>query len=509
MHSQVIRLLPLLGLVAVIGLPVVLAPRERASTEDAALPLVIITPHNEGIRHEIGRAFAEWHRRCFGQAVRIDWRVIGGSSDVLRLLTSQYQALAAAGREEEGAGYDVVFGGGDYLFDKKLKKGVTVTGPDGRPRQVSITRPIEIEEEIRRAVYPEPALAGQPLYDPEGHWWGVVLTSFGIVYNRQVTAALGLPEPAVWKDLAEPRYFRWIGLTDPAHSGSVLVTYDAIMGRLGWDEGWSTLRRICANARYFAWSSSQVPVDASIGETAAGMSIDFYGRFQAQVVGGDRLAYVAPVGQTVVNADPVAVLRGAPNRRTAERFVRFLLTEEAQLLWNLPIGDPQGPRRFELRRSPIRPDLYTRHLDRMVDRENPYEVARPMPAGTPSYFDVLPVVLHAMAIDVHEDLARAWRAICTARNPRTVGEMLRLFDELPFTPQELQQAPRRWKENPRARTDDRLAWTGFFLDRYRRIAAMGGARPSMTSATGEASTGGAITSGKSRRGVCRASSTPR
>lgn len=472
MWPWLLRVVLVLTLGVLIGLPLAMRPPE-AHVPPGVPRIVIITPHHEQIRYEVGLAFRRWHEQHYGHPVEIDWRNLGGSSDIVRLLRTEYEALARAGREDDGAGYDLVFGGGDYLFDKLLKPGVTVTDPAGRRRQVSITVPIPFDETFVREVYPTPDIAGKPLYDPDGHWWGVVLSGFGIVYNRDVLRHRGLHEPARWEDLTHPAYLNWLALADPAHSGSVRATYEAIVQWYGWERGWRTLRRACANARYFTFESSQVPIDVSNGEVAAGMCVDFYGRYQAEAVGGDRVGYVAPAGETVVNADPIALLRGAPNRDLAIRFVRFVLSPPGQAVFCLHVGDPLGPVRFGLRRPPVRRDMYESYLDRMIDPVNYFDITRPLPPDTPRYFDVLPTVMHAMGIDVHEALQRAWRALLAEQDPRRRQAMEQLFDALPFTPQELAAAPARWKADPQAELRDRLAWTRFFLTHYRRVEEMG------------------------------------
>ena len=51
--------------------------------------VVVISPHNEAIRFEFGRAFSDWHLERYGQPVRVDWRVIGGTSEIMRYLRSE------------------------------------------------------------------------------------------------------------------------------------------------------------------------------------------------------------------------------------------------------------------------------------------------------------------------------------------------------------------------------------------------------------------------------------
>jgi hypothetical protein len=483
------RIAVLILMVVIVGLPFAWQPHEPAS-DARALRLVIISPHNEQIRYETEAAFSDWHEQQFGQPIEIDWRSVGGTSDIERLLESQYTKLAEAGRADEGVGIDLVFGGGDYSHEYKFKRGVTVTMPDGQKRQVSITQPIGqfFTDAFIAEVYPDPMIADRHLYDPDGYWWGIVLSSFGIVYNRDVLHVLQIDEPRTWSDLADGRLIGWIALADPSHSGSVRVTYEAILQRYGFDRGIATLRRAFANARYFTASSSRVPIDVSAGEAAAGMCIDFYGRFQAQQVGqaalvdGPRVAYVAPAGQTLITADPIAVLRGVkdvPGEPMQEqrltlslRFIRFLLSERGQALWCMPVGDPMGPREFELRRLPVRRGMYDAYLERMTDAVNPFLIAEPVPEGTPSYFSVVPVLLHAMCMDVHDDLRAAWGAINETSDLTQRAAMLAMFDALPFTQQQLLNAPDRWKRQPGAKDADRLTWTRFFREKYRQVAAM-------------------------------------
>ena len=357
-------------------------------------------------------------------------------------------------------------GGGDYFFDKQLK-----TAVGGK----SILAAIEFEDPFINEVYPSSKLEGKKLYDAEDRqWWGVVLSSFGIVYNRDVYEnVLETDVPTTWSDLTTGELSGWIGMGDPSHSGSVRVTYEAIVQRYGWERGWATLRRMSANAKYFANSSSKVPIDVSQGEAAAGVSIDFYGRFQAEAVGGDRLGFVSPADSTVVTCDPVAVLRGTNKPKLAAKFVRFLLSREGQSVWAYRTGVEGGPVQYELRRPPIRRDMYDlATMSKFRDPVNPFELAKPLEPGTPSYFSVLPTVMHAMAMDQHERLKAAWATIRAEKDPTKRAAMEAVFDELPFTMQELGAASGRWKAERDAKTEDRLAWTRFFAERYERVIEM-------------------------------------
>lgn len=456
------RIVILVLFALILGVPFLFRPAEAEAPPDA-VRLVIITPHNEQIRGEIARAFSEWHVNEFGRPVVIDWRAMGGTSDIHRILASGFAALDDM---DTGVGYDIVFGGGDYFFGKQLTSAV---------RGESILAPIDFDDAFIADVYPEAELAGKKLYDAEHRqWWGVVLSSFGIVYNRDVYAnVLEAEYPKTWSDLTDDSLAGWVGMGDPSHSGSVRVTYEAILQRYGWERGWKTLRRMCANAKYFSNSSSKVPIDVSQGEAAAGVSIDFYGRFQAEAIGDDRLGFISPEGSTVVTADPVAILRGANDPELAKRFVRFLLSRSGQSVWAFRAGEEGGPVQYELRRPPIRVDMYDEAtMAKMRDAVNPFELARELEPDTPSYFSILPTALESMAMHQHAHLKRAWRAIRETDDPAKRRQMEAIFDELPFTQEELLAAPARWKADRRAKTEDRLAWTRFFAERYDRVIEM-------------------------------------
>src|ERR1043165_7195397 len=85
------RLIIILTLIAVVALPFVARPK-KAGRERADETLVIITPHNEALRHEFGAGFRKWYKQKTGKNVVIDWRVIGGTSEIARFLEGEYSA---------------------------------------------------------------------------------------------------------------------------------------------------------------------------------------------------------------------------------------------------------------------------------------------------------------------------------------------------------------------------------------------------------------------------------
>lgn len=466
---------PIVVLVAfllVLAIPFALR-NERTTVTSADDTVIILTPHPESIRLEFGEAFSRWYEAETGRTVLVDWRTIGGTSEIVRYFTSEYvnsfqrhwrdelgqdwsgevqsgfqnrrlqpddspedDSLAEAARRawlasEVTCGVDIFFGGGSYDFNRQAQVGTLV------PSRLRENQPTWFGE------YPQAipqTFAGEEFYDAGDRWYGAVLSTFGIIFNRDALTRLGIERDLRdWTDLADPRLFREVAVADPTKSGSATKAFEMIvqveMQRLarklpperegeavstGWRTGMQTIQRILANARYVTDSSTKPNIDVSLGDAAAGMAIDFYGRYQQEVVmergGGERFAFVSPPGGSTVSVDPIGLFRGAPNREVAERFIEFVLSLEGQRLWNHQVGQPGGPQTFALRRPPIRPELYREgeNARRSDPTVNPYEDAAGFVyrgAWTGPLFSELRYLIRVAFIDVHEELRTAWAAL--------------------------------------------------------------------------------------------------
>jgi iron(III) transport system substrate-binding protein len=199
---------------------------EVAAPPADAVKIVVVTPNTQEIRREFGRAFEAWHASKYGKHVAIDFRTPGGANDIQRLIETTYQAKRVNGKlppeEEVTADLDVVWGGGDFMFDVALKP-------------MGVLSSIDLSDEFLKQVFPSPKLAGVKLYDvapgQRPKWVGVCLASFGIVYNPDLYASLGLPAPTRWDDLGNEKLAGLVALADPTHSGSAAVAYMMVIQR--------------------------------------------------------------------------------------------------------------------------------------------------------------------------------------------------------------------------------------------------------------------------------------
>ncbi len=433
--------------------------------------VVVICAHNKTVRDEYERAFGKWYKEHYGREVRIDFRSPGGTSDITRYIEDRFRAeyryfLEDQGiswetaygdifndsrqsehwvrrkflESEVGIGIDVFAGGGTFEHSRMADRGYAVDGGVQRRHP----------EWFDPAVIPA-TFGGDRLYDPQGRYYGVVLSTFGIFYNIDRISELSDPAvPERWPDLGKPEFFNALVLADPTKSGSANKCYEIIIqqcmaeageAQAGWRNGLNLLKRIFANARIITDSASKVIGDVSSGEAAAGMAIDTYGftgeLWSEHCFGTSRVVYTMPKGGTAVGADPVQILRGAPNRKVAEAFVDFLLSPEGQKLHAFRSGTPGGPEKSTLSRAPVRRDLYDgEHRNYLFKPDyNPYAPENTFdynPALTGRYYTLLRQVIKALMLDPHSELQEAWRAVIAAGGPEKVPLAMAKFNELPF-----------------------------------------------------------------------------
>ncbi len=545
--------------------------------------LVVVTPHNEAIRQEFGQAFSAWHAQRFGRPVKVDWRAIGGTTEIMRFLASEYIGSMRAWWERQGRAWPAA--GASWMLDRSFDPARppadadagewarrrdlflafrTNDSPDAATARIDLffgggvydqetaqrqglTVPPWPEDAVPEGLFAD--AAGRELI-PVGNsgeiwrgraFFGTVLSTFGICYNPDRLRDLGIATPPrAWSDLADPRYFGQVGITDPTKSGSVAKAFEMMIqqtcresvrdagfreadvaawesaiaaarlpaGALppgvpsayqeaiarGWVNGINRVRLIGANARYFTDSAGKVPIDVGMGAAAAGIAIDFYGRFQAEYTrsadGTPRMVFVTPAGGSSVSADPISLLRGAANRELAVRFIRFCLGTEGQRLWNYRSGEPGGPVRYALRRLPIRRDFYpgedrafetaarehARHAsDDLADPAvNPYRVAGAFtyqPRWTGAHFGIQRDLVRALCLDSGEELRAAWKRILEAGGPVRQPAAMDWLLKLPETPVPVDWRSAVTEYGTADRMETMRRWTAEMRANYRRAAA--------------------------------------
>ncbi|MEM3616273.1 MAG: ABC transporter substrate-binding protein, partial [Candidatus Methanomethylicia archaeon] len=212
---------------------------------------------------------------------------------------------------------DVAWGGGPVLFDTLFSEGLL------KPLSGDVLNVV--------AKLPD-TISGSPVKrtDSSGNifWVGAAISSFGFTINRNYLQAYNLPEPDEWIDLANETYGLIlpkisVGCANSVTSTSNTRMYEIILQRYGWVKGWKIITLIAANSEIYDQSEA-VRESVISGRIGVGLTIDFYG-YTAQIQAPGIAYYVLPKDGTIVNADPIALLKTSKNVEAAQNFIERVL----------------------------------------------------------------------------------------------------------------------------------------------------------------------------------------
>ncbi|MBS0421896.1 MAG: extracellular solute-binding protein [Proteobacteria bacterium] len=468
--------------------------------------LVIMTPNLEAVRRKFERGFSAWYAGKYHRGVSIEYLSFGGGE-----IVKFFQASEAAHEKSGTYNVDLVWGGSDSLFSDAL---------GGKYLETT-----SLEPGVLEAAFPTPDIGGVPLYDtsPGGpRWFGAALSSFGIMYNRDVLAYLHLPEPKTWADLADPRYSGWLELADPTRSASAKAALQVIVEREietateqhrpqeeAWARGMGLIRQIAANARGFTQAANELPSAVGSGDVAAAMSIDFYARSQIAAIGCEarpgvaielsratvgrtgatlerpgacveRVGYVEPQGATMVTPEPIGVAKGAQHAEVAKRFIEFVLSETGQRLWITRPGRGETPE-MALQRLPVVRSVYDNPVN-FTEFTNPFTTAggfNTKPSRRAA-FGLMGELIALCCIDLLPDLRTTRRAIVESPRAAQLDTQLGTF---PVSQAASQAGVEVHRQMLKGKPEDWLAlqrqWRDQFRAEYRelrRAAAVAGPR---------------------------------
>ncbi len=429
--------------------------REKYGKSLSELPvvkLIAISPHNTDIESEYETAFSLYHAAEYGEKIDIEWRDVGGgSSAILHHLRNVYE-------NSDRSGIDIVWGGGEYNFQKMAEEG--------------ILQRMTVKEDTLENI---PAtFGGLEMYDKEKRWFGSAVSGFGLFYNKLLLERLKLRKPEQWEDLGSPEFHDLVGLADPTQSGSAAASYEMIVqSGESWASGWAKLLSILGNAKKYYAGAGDAAEAIPSGEVAVTTCIDFYGTNRV-VKYPKTLVYLSPKGQTSFNPDPIAILKNPPSPLLAQHMVDFVLSEQGQALWALPVGHPGGPIRVALGRQPIRKDVYATYAGVFPPSiVNPYKAGQGMTVDAELWsisYGVLRQLVWAAAVKNLEGLKAAKKTLIeTGFEAAKLAE----FNQLPAnlaTLEDVQKTDgllRDKKQRDIIVTD----WIQYFRSKYNRITS--------------------------------------
>jgi iron(III) transport system substrate-binding protein len=169
-------------------------------------------------------------------------------------------------------------------------------------------------------VSPEAKVVQSTVKDPEGAFTPARLGTLGIAYNtKKFTAA-----PKGWQDMLDPR-FKGFAIADPALSGTAMMSVAMLVNTFGWEY----IEKLKANGAKMGAGSGQVVDDTASGHFNASLAPDYIAIDKIEK--GATMGIVFPKEMLVVPS-PIAIFKGTPNLKAAQKFVDFLLSRDGQTI---------------------------------------------------------------------------------------------------------------------------------------------------------------------------------
>ncbi len=186
-------------------------------------------------------------------------------------------------------------------------------------------------ESYRSPVIDEEGIS-QDLMDRSNYWTGWYLGALCMIYNNEryekEIAPQGIKAPSKWDDLLNPAYKGEVIASNPATTGGAYLMMCAQIFRMGSEEkGFDFIRQLHPNvAQYTKGANGSIPL-VSQGEAIVGFAWG-HDTLKQKIQGDLPITVVFPE-DTGFEIGAASIIRNAPNKENAQKFIDFLLSKEA------------------------------------------------------------------------------------------------------------------------------------------------------------------------------------
>ena len=168
------------------------------------------------------------------------------------------------------------------------------------------------------------------LKDPNGLWWTVHTSAIAFVVNTKALG--GAPVPRSWRDLLNPVYKGKIAYDDPTWGGTSYTLIYGLNTLMGGNEkdfkpGLAYLKKLDANVSSYPRESIYNGVLR--GEVPIWINADGNG-YKMKYVDGGPVEVVIPSEGTFTMPLVMGLVKGAPHKAEAKKYLDWLLTAPAQ-----------------------------------------------------------------------------------------------------------------------------------------------------------------------------------
>lgn len=172
------------------------------------------------------------------------------------------------------------------------------------------------------------------------YWTGIDAWETAFLVNTDVLAENGVTDiPQSYEDLLKPEYKGLIAMSDPASSGTGLLTVNGVLSLYGEEAGWKYLDDLDKNVAVYLHSGSAPAKGAAAGEYGIGISFG-YRCIKSAADLGDKGVVVFPSEGSGWDVEANCLIKKSGGEKDiAKEFLDWAITDDMMKLYgeNYPI----------------------------------------------------------------------------------------------------------------------------------------------------------------------------
>lgn len=164
--------------------------------------------------------------------------------------------------------------------------------------------------------------------DETPSWVGIDAWETAWIVNKEVLKSKGIDTvPTSYEDLLDPKYEGLIVMSNPASSGTGLLTVNGILTLYGEEEGWNYLNELDKNVAVYMHSGSQPAKETAAGEYGIGISFGYRCLQSAEEVGSEICEAVFPEEGSGWDMEANALMKKENEKQCAKDFLNWAISD--------------------------------------------------------------------------------------------------------------------------------------------------------------------------------------
>ncbi|BEU87034.1 ABC transporter substrate-binding protein [Selenomonas sp. TAMA-11512] len=167
--------------------------------------------------------------------------------------------------------------------------------------------------------------------DKDGYWTGVYQGYLGFICDSRFFSENNVPVPKKWEDLLNPALKGQIIVSNPGSASTGYVLVSALTQMWGEDKAMDYFSKLNGQVKQYTKAGSAPARSAALGECAIGITYIHNG-IRLMKEGYTNVELAVPEDGTAYELGAVAIIKNAPAKAGAQKFVDWVLTKKAQEL---------------------------------------------------------------------------------------------------------------------------------------------------------------------------------